>query len=154
MLSHFSCHALLQGIFLTQGLNPSLLHLLRWQTGSLPLAPPGLSRIYLYVYLGLCNINLKEDRHGVRMLNDNNFLKRYRRIDLCVSVLLSHVRLFATPWTVAHQAPLSMEFSSKEYWSELPFPSPGDVPNPGIESGSPKLQADSLSSEPPGQPIS
>jgi len=47
--------------------------------------------------------------------------------------MLSHVRLFATPWTAAHQAPLSMEFSREEYWSGLPFPSPGDLPNPGIE---------------------
>ena len=47
--------------------------------------------------------------------------------------LLSHVRLFGTPWTVAHQAPLSMEFSRQEYWSGLPFYSPGDLPDPGIE---------------------
>ena len=50
----------------------------------------------------------------------------------------------ATPWTVACQAPLSMGFSRQEYWSGLPFPSPGDLPNPGIEPGSPALQADSL----------
>ena len=50
------------------------------------------------------------------------------------------------PWTVACQAPLSMEFSRQEYWSGLPFPSPGDLPDPGIEPGSPALQADSLPS--------
>ena len=50
--------------------------------------------------------------------------------------LLSHVQLFATPWTVAHQAPLSMEFSRQEYWSGLPFPSPGDLSNPGTELAS------------------
>ena len=61
---------------------------------------------------------------------------------------------FATPWTVARQAPLSMEFSRQEYWSALPFPSPGDLPDPGIEPWSPALQADSLPSEPPGKPIS
>ena len=67
---------------------------------------------------------------------------------------LSHVRLFATPWTVAHQTPPSMEFSRQEYWSGLPFPSPGDLPDPGnlpdpgIEPGSPALQADALPSEP------
>ena len=66
---------------------------------------------------------------------------------------LSRVRLFATPWTVARQAPLSMGFSRQEYWSGLPFPSLGDLPNPGIEFGSPALQADALSSEPPGKPI-
>ena len=52
---------------------------------------------------------------------------------------LSHVRLFATPWTAAYQAPLSMGFSGQEYWSRLPFPSPGDLPDPGIKPGSPSL---------------
>ena len=65
---------------------------------------------------------------------------------------LSRVQLFSTPWTVAYQAPLSMEFSRQEYWCRLPFPSPGDLPDPGIEHGSPTLQADSLPSEPPGKP--
>ena len=60
---------------------------------------------------------------------------------------LSRVRPFATPWTVAYQSPLSMGFSRKEYWSELPFPSPGDLPDPGIELGSPSLRADALPSE-------
>ena len=62
---------------------------------------------------------------------------------------LSRVRLFATG---AHQAPPSMEFSRQEYWSGLPFPSPGDLPNLGIEPGSPALQADALPSEPPANP--
>ena len=62
---------------------------------------------------------------------------------------LSCVRLFATPWTVARQAPPSMEFSRQEYWSGLPFPSPGDLPNPGIEPRSPALQAEALTSELP-----
>ena len=53
----------------------------------------------------------------------------------------------AIPWTVAHQAPLSMGFSRQQYWSGLPFPSPGDLPDPGIEPGSPALQADSLPTE-------
>ena len=57
----------------------------------------------------------------------------------------------ATPWTVAHQAPLSMEFSRQEYWSGLLFPSPGDLPDPGIKPRSAALQADSLLSEPPGR---
>ena len=59
---------------------------------------------------------------------------------------LSHVQLFATLWTMAQQAPLSMEFSRQEYWSGLPFPTPVDLPDPGIEPGSPSLQADSLPS--------
>ena len=62
--------------------------------------------------------------------------------------LLSHVQLFVTQWTVAYQAPLSMGFSRQEYWSELQFPSPGELPDPGIEPQSPTLQADALPSEP------
>ena len=62
---------------------------------------------------------------------------------------LSCVQLFATLWTVAHQAPLYMGFSRQEYWSGLPFPYPGDLPDPGIEPRSPALQADALTSEPP-----
>ena len=58
----------------------------------------------------------------------------------------------ASPWTVAHQAPLSMGFSRQEYWSGLPFPSPGDLPDPGIESESPVMQAVSLPAETPGNP--
>ena len=57
-----------------------------------------------------------------------------------------------TPWTVACQAPLSMGFSRQEYWSGLPFPSPGELPNQRIEPGSPALQADALTSEQPGKP--
>ena len=64
--------------------------------------------------------------------------------------LLNPVQLFVTPWTVDCQVPLSMGFSRREYWSGLPFLSPGDLPNPGIEPRSPTLQADSLPSEPPG----
>ena len=60
--------------------------------------------------------------------------------------LLSHVRVFVTPWTVVRQTLLSMGFSRQEYWNELPFPSPGDHPDSGFEPGSPALQADSLPS--------
>ena len=67
---------------------------------------------------------------------------------------LSHVQLFVVSWTVSRQVPLSMEFSRQEYLSGLPFPSPGDLPDPGIEPGSPALQADSLPFEPPGNPPS
>ena len=58
----------------------------------------------------------------------------------------------ATTWTTAHQAPLSMGFTRQEYWSGLSFPSPGDLPNPGIKPRSPVLWVDSLPSEPPGKP--
>ena len=72
---------------------------------------------------------------------------------MCV---LSRVQLFATPWTVAHQAPLSMEFSRQEYWSGLPFPSLGDLPDPGVEPTSlapPALAADSFPLHHLGSPI-
>ena len=67
--------------------------------------------------------------------------------------LLSHSRLFETPRTVACQAPTSMGFSRKKYWSGLPFPFPRDLPNSETEPRSPALQADSLPSEPPRKPI-
>ena len=81
---------------------------------------------------------------------------------ICFIDLLTHIMhcicifrtqfVFVTPRTVAHQAPQSMEFSRQEYWSGLPCPSPGDLPNPRIESRSPTLQADSLPSELLGKP--
>ena len=66
---------------------------------------------------------------------------------------LNCVQLFATPWTVAYQAPQFMEFSRQEYWSGLPFPSSRDLSDPGIEPWSPTLQADALPSEPPGKEV-
>ena len=69
---------------------------------------------------------------------------------MCVCVSRSVVSNSATPQIVAHQAPLSMGFSRQAYWSGLPFPSPGDLPYPGIKPGSPTLQADSSLSKPPG----
>ena len=73
----------------------------------------------------------------------------YRSVCVCVCVC---VLVTQSCPTLHSQAPLSMEFSRQEYWSGLPFPSPGDLPNPGIELKSPELQADSLPSEPPGRP--
>ena len=70
------------------------------------------------------------------------FVKKVKKVKS-----LSRVQLFATPWTVAHQAPPPMGFSRQEYWNGLPFPSPGDLPDPGIEPRSPALQADTLTSE-------
>ena len=72
----------------------------------------------------------------------------------CIVVqLVSHACLFATPWTVAHQAPLSIVFPRQEYWSGLPFPSSGDLPDPRIKLASPALQADSLQTELRGSPF-
>ena len=84
-------------------------------------------------------------------LRENSSCGVHSPIQLCVLCHFSRVRLFATLWTVAHQAPLSMGFSRLEYWTRLPCPSPEDLPKPGIEPRSPTLQADSLLSEPPGQ---
>ena len=61
-------------------------------------------------------------------------------LSVCMCYSLSRVWLFAAPWTIAHQAPLSMEFSRQDYWSGLPFPSPGDLPDRGIEPGPPALK--------------
>ena len=65
---------------------------------------------------------------------------------------LSHVQLFATLWAIAPQAPLSMGFPRQEYWSGVPFPSPGDLPNPGIKPMSPELAGRFFTTEPPGKP--
>ena len=81
---------------------------------------------------------------------------RYTRFTLFISDYkvksFGHIWLFATPWAVAYQDSLSMGFSRQEYWSELPFPSPGYLPDPGIEPRSPVLQADASPSGPPGKP--
>ena len=84
-------------------------------------------------------------------------LKAYPNMSESISHSLSHVQLFAAPWTVPCQAPLSMEFSSQEYWSGLPFPSSGDLPDREIKPASltsPALAAGSLPLAPPGKPIS
>ena len=73
-------------------------------------------------------------------------------VHACILSRFSHVQLFATPWTVTHQAPLSMGFSRQEYWRRLPCPPPRDLPDPGFKPGSPALQADSSPSELPGKP--
>ena len=67
-------------------------------------------------------------------------------------LVLSHVQLFAIPWTVAHQTPLSMEFSREEHWNRLPFLFPGDLPDPGNKPGSPAFKAYSLPSKSVGMP--
>ena len=68
----------------------------------------------------------------------------------CCCFIVKLCLTFCDPWTETHQTPTSLGFSRQEYWSKLPFPSPGDLPKPGIKHGSPTLQADSLLSEPPG----
>ena len=71
---------------------------------------------------------------------------------VCVCLSLSCVQLFVTPWTVACQVPMSMEFSRQDYWSGLPFPSPGNLPDLRTVPSSPVWQSDSLPSEKPGEP--
>ena len=93
------CHFILQGIFLTQGLDSHPLRLLHWQEGSLPLSHPG-NHMYTCV---------------------------------CMLSCFSCVQFCVTPWTVAHQTPLSMGFSRQEYWSRLPCPPAGDLSDPGVE---------------------
>ena len=84
---------------------------------------------------------------------NGSFIHQYNM--LCYAMLshFSRVRLCATPQMAAHQVPPSLGFSRQEHWSGLPFPSPGDLPDPGIEPRSPALQADALPSEPPGKSI-
>ena len=79
-------------------------------------------------------------------------IQKYHHRKVKEAKSLSGVRLFETPWTVAYQAPPSMGFSRQEYWSGLPFPSPGDLPNSGNEPGSLTFQANALISEPQGKP--
>ena len=81
----------------------------------------------------------------------NFFLCKHHDSVLLVVVAKS-CPILATPWTVAHQAPLSMGFSRQEYWSGLPFPSPGDLPNPGIKPVSPALAGRFFIIEPQGKP--
>ena len=84
----------------------------------------------------ICHLQAGET--GKPVTDFSSSLKNQEQVKVKVKSL-SHVRLFATPWTVANQAPLSMGFSRQEYWSGLLFPSPGDLPDPGIEPGSPVL---------------
>ena len=73
-------------------------------------------------------------------------------LPMCVLSHYSHVQLFVTPWTVAHQAPLTMGFSRQEYWSGLPCPPPGDLPDPGIQPVSPEFAGGFFTTEPPEKP--
>ena len=122
-----------------------------WQVGQDPPGSAGV--IFLRSFLPA---HSKESRltifpevfkhcQGLRLIF--SFLESPKDSRLYKVKLLNRVRLFVTPWMVAYQAPPSIEFSRQEYWSGLPFPSPGGLPNPGIEPGSSPLQADTLPSE-------
>ena len=166
-------HFLLQGIFLTQGLNLSLVHLLHWQADSFPLAPPD-NFVYLqiillfpsmYILFAICwHCASGWERHpgrrpwpgwpsGCGVTVCVCFILAASCTCLCVSEVTQLWPTLVTPWTIDYQGSLSVGVSRQEYWSRLPFPSPGDLPNPGIKPGSPALGADALPSEPPGKPI-
>ena len=110
------------------------------------------SRTLLFIHSRYNSLHLLRRNQLSKPLKDLhlNFL-----ISHLLAQSLSHVQLFATPWNAANQAPLSMGFSRQEYWSELPFPFPGGLPNPGIESVSllfPALAGRFFTTEPPGEP--
>ena len=135
------CRFLLQGIFLTKGSN---LHLLHWQADSLPLShleSPKSTRFQLkereretHTHTHTRS-NLQET--GNLQMRPGCLLRELKPHCVCVRAKsLQSCPNSATPWTVAHQAPLSMGFSREEYWSGLPSPSPGDLPDPQIEPAS------------------
>ena len=99
-----------------------------------------------YIYSVICVTNTSIQLQNIFMTPKENSI--YIKVKV---KSLSRVRLFATPWTVAYQAPPSMGFFRQEYWSGFPFPSPGDLPNPGVEPRFPALEANALTSEPPGK---
>ena len=118
--------------------------------------PPAMQEIQVWSLVGKIPLRreclpppvfLLGEFHGQRWLPFNN-LELFLRVQ--IFDINECVRLSATPWTVAHQAPPSMEFFRQEYWSGLPLPSPGDLPDPGIEPTSLALEAHSLPSELPG----
>ena len=94
----------------------------------------------------------KNNRMG-KMRSLQYKLPREHFMQVVGSLVAKSCPTLVTPLTVACQAPLSIRFSRQEHWSGLPFPSPGDLPDPGVKPGCPALQADSLLSEPPGKPI-
>ena len=117
--------------------------------------PSILKRLQLFSFFCFWRANIrkhKNETQGDPFCLISGLGQTGRALGLWISGKLTAfqcVRLFETPWTVARQAPLSTEFSRQEYCSRLPFPSPGDLPHPGIEPRSPTMQADSLPSEPP-----
>ena len=130
------CHALLQGIFPTQGSNPGLPHC---RQIVYHLSHQGSPRILEWAAYPFSRGSSQPRNQTGVFCTAGGFFTNWA--------------ISATQCTVAHRTPLSMGFSSQEYWSGLPFPSPGDLPNPGIEPRSPALQADALTSEPPGKPV-
>ena len=92
---------------------------------------------------------MKNSHKHVYLVKDSVCERTFIYTQLC-ACMLSHIQLFVTPWTVARQASLSMGFPRQECWNGLPFPSPGDLPDPGIEPASPALAGECFSTVPPG----
>ena len=142
----------LQYIILTYILHAAILHVFHINTFRWDIQHSSVSnKCKRYICMSLYYKGFIVKKYRSRKVNKNkytlgwiNCLKEKNH----VKVLLSHVWLFTRPWTVAHQTPLSVKFFRQEYWSGLPFPSPGDLPDPGIEPGSPTLLVDSLPFEP------
>ena len=112
---------------------------------------------YIYIYKADCKVKCHnvygkkgKTNFGQVTISEALFPAFSNFILLC-PLMLCRVGLFVTPWTIAHQSSLSVGFSRQEYWSVLPCPPPGDLPDPGKEPDSPKLQADSLPSESQGK---
>ena len=154
------CHFLLQGIFLTQGPKPRLLH---WKVDSLPLTPPGKPhKVKFLIKSSLPSPTAPQHKTKIpsSMWFFENFnFWRYNFLfpwDKGSGFFFGSVNsVFAMLWTVALQSPLSTGFSRQEYWSELPYPSLRDLPDPGIGPASPVslvLQVGSSPTESPGKP--
>ena len=145
-------------ILLTRALNQTSLHYLciswvgmahtAYLSSCVSSTPAGrLTTSGAYWVLSVASSGCCMSQSCVFSINIDHFCCTFFPIHWSEVKSLSRVRLFATPWTVAYQAPRSMEFSRQEYWSGLPFPSPGYFPNPEIEPRSPELQAGSLPTE-------
>ena len=134
------------------GIEPGLPAVMCWvlTTGPPGNSPPFL--IYISVIYFQQNVCISSNIivcFGLLFMLGYCYISKQCLLLLCQ--LLGRVWLFGTPWTIAHQPPLSMGFSRQQYWSGLPFLSPGDLPDPGIKPGCLALQADSLPSKPPGE---
>ena len=125
------------------------------QADSLPSEPP--RQLHTKIQNAFCFKQIRSEDENIRGLKKLVTLcpKAYFTPLLLFAAVqsLSPVQFFATLWTVAHQAPLSMGFPRQEYWSRLPFPSPEDLPSPGIEPTSPALSGGFSTTEPPGKPL-
>ena len=106
-------------------------------------------------FINTSNLKRLKGRIRKKRVKVRNMFNRWLCVCVCVCVCVScysHVQLFATLWTAAHQAPLSMRVSRHEYWNGLPCLAPEDLPDPGIEPMSPALTVKFFSTEPPGKP--